>query len=84
MQAHPMTAALAVAGREQTAEATPALPIATTAKLMFDTGISMTLAVEEWRENKALCACCQVASLGTIAVLALSLPEAGKALRRFI
>jgi len=37
--------------------------------------------VEEWKDNRALCAYCQAATLVSLASFVLALPEAGRALR---
>ena len=45
---------------------------------------SLKLAGEEWRDSRALCACCQTATLVSVAPLLLALPEAGRELRRLL
>jgi uncharacterized membrane protein len=76
-----ITAALASAGGTQRATDNPALPLATTAKAAFDFATCVQLAREEWAENKKLCSWCQIATLISAATLALTLPEARRALR---
>ena len=46
------------------------------AKAAFDVATSLKLADEEWRNGRALCACCQMATLASVASLLLALPEA--------
>ncbi|HEV7299484.1 MAG TPA: vitamin K epoxide reductase family protein [Tepidisphaeraceae bacterium] len=76
-----ITACLAGAGGKYRAEDNPALPIATTAKAIADLAVTAKLGQEEWRENKALCAYCQAATVASAAVLVLSLPETIRALK---
>lgn len=70
-----ITALLAGAGGISRAKENPWLPIAMAGKVLTDCIVSLELAREEWNENKALCAYCQVATLASLASLALSLPE---------
>lgn len=76
-----ITAALAGAGGRDRARTNPALPLALAGKAAYDAAVCTQLGVEEWKTNKALCAYCQVATLISYATLALSLVEAGDALR---
>ena len=76
-----VTAALFAAAGKDRAEENPAVPIAASAKAGYDLVTCLRLAGEEWRENKALCSWCQAATLLSAAIFALSLPEAGKAVR---
>ncbi|WP_376096076.1 vitamin K epoxide reductase family protein [Roseomonas sp. CCTCC AB2023176] len=76
-----LTAALAAAGGRTRAERNPAIPVALTLKAAFDVATNLRLAREEWRDNQALCAYCQTASLISMATLALSLPETLRAVR---
>ncbi len=76
-----LTAALAGAGGKDRARQNPALPIAAAAKAGYDLATALRLGREEWAENKALCSWCQVATLISAATLALSLPEAVRAVR---
>lgn len=78
---HGVAAALASAGGTDRAERNPALPLAPAAKTGWDTVSALRLGVEEWRENRALCAYCQAATLASLASFVLALPEAGRALR---
>lgn len=75
-----VTAGLAGAGSASRARDMPWLPIALAAKALYDVGTNLTLAREEWQENRALCTYCQSASLASIATAALALPEAIDAL----
>ncbi|WP_266367074.1 vitamin K epoxide reductase family protein [Tellurirhabdus rosea] len=76
-----ITAWLAGAGGINRAEEQPLLPIATAAKAVVDSATALKLGVEEWEENKALCFYCQVATVASLATVALALPEAVKAFR---
>ncbi len=68
------------AGGQDRAERAPWLPLALAAKVASDMATNLTLAREEWAENKALCAYCQAANLALLVSLPLVLPEARKAL----
>ncbi|MFI7575749.1 hypothetical protein [Micromonospora sp. NPDC049497] len=46
--------------------------------------LAVELGREEWRDNRALCAYCQVATLASAASAVLALPEARRALRRLL
>lgn len=70
------TAALAGAGGMDRARERPYLPLLLAAKALYDVRTTAALAREEWDENHALCAYCQVASMATLASAALALPEA--------
>jgi hypothetical protein len=59
----------------------PALPLALAAKTGWDSFTALKLGQEEWAENRALCAYCQVATLASLASFALALPEAVRATR---
>lgn len=76
-----VTASLMAAGGKDRAREAPALPIAAAAKTIFDLGLCVALGIKEWRQNKALCSWCQLATLISAATVALSLPEAIKAAR---
>ncbi len=77
-----ITAALAGAGGPDRAERTPALPLALAAKALGDVAVTVELAREEWAEQRAFCAYCQVATLASVATAALALPDARRAWRR--
>jgi uncharacterized membrane protein len=76
-----LTAWLAAAGSKDRAEQRPALPIALLAKVALDALVTLQLTREEWAENKALCAYCQVATLASLASIPLAWPEAASALK---
>ena len=76
------TALLAGAGSPRRAGERPWLPLALAGKAAFDVALNARLAREEWAENGALCAYCQAANAASLAIAALSLPEAGRAARR--
>ena len=75
------TAALAGAGGKNRAAEQPALPIAAATKAAYDLATALKLAREEWATNRKLCSWCQVATLASAATLALTLPEATRAVR---
>ena len=77
-----VTAWLAGAGGPARSERAPVLSLLTVAKAAADTVVALELAREEWRDNRALCAYCQVATLASAASAVLALPEARRALRR--
>lgn len=79
-----VTALLAGAGGQDRARKLPWLPLALAAKVASDVATNMTLAREEWAENKALCAYCQAANLASLATVPLVVPEARKALRHLL
>jgi uncharacterized membrane protein len=70
---------LAAAGGKDRATQNPILPIALATKTLTDSAGALELGREEWAENKALCFYCQIATLCSLASLALSIPEALKA-----
>jgi uncharacterized membrane protein len=70
-----ITAWLAGAGGEDRARQNPILPIAMGVKTLIDAAIALKLANEEWSENRAFCEYCQVATLCSLASVALSVPE---------
>jgi hypothetical protein len=51
-------------------------------KTLIDTGTAVKLGQEEWQENKALCAYCQVATIASIASVVLAAPEVIKAVKQ--
>lgn len=79
-----VTAGLAAAGGEDRARDEPWLPVAMAAKTAYDVATNLRLAREEWKDNQALCAYCQTATLVSVASLLLALPEAGRGLRRLL
>jgi uncharacterized membrane protein len=70
-----LTAWLAGAGGENRAKENPILPIAMGVKTLIDAAVSLQLANEEWQENRAFCEYCQVATLCSLASVALAVPE---------
>ena len=76
-----VTAWLAGAGGKDRARETPMLPIAMGLKTVIDSLTALELAREEWNENKAFCAYCQVATLCSLLSVALSMPEMGSAIQ---
>jgi uncharacterized membrane protein len=79
MLTYSTTAALAAAGGAERATRQPVLPIAFAAKAWYDFATCLKLGQEEWAENKALCSWCQIATLISAVIAALSLPEAIRA-----
>jgi uncharacterized membrane protein len=76
-----VTAGLSAAGGMNRARERPVLPIALAVKALYDAGNTLLLAREEWKENRAFCWYCQVATLCSLATAALALPELRTALR---
>ncbi|MCC3160269.1 vitamin K epoxide reductase family protein [Hymenobacter sp. 15J16-1T3B] len=74
-----LTTALASAGGKDRALMKPWVPLAMGAKLLGDVLTNLTLAREEWQENKALCFYCQTANVLSVASLALAVPEVVRA-----
>ena len=78
------TACLAAAGGRDRARQTPILPIVTGLKTLADTAVAAELGREEWKENKALCAYCQAATLCSLASVALAIPETWRAIKALL
>ena len=76
-----LTAMAIAAGGKDRAEENRALPVVAAGKAAFDFALCSALAVEEWRDNRKLCSWCQAATAVSAATLAVTLPEAVKALR---
>lgn len=74
-----LTAWLAGARGRRRVARTPWLPLAMAAKAAYDVVTTARLAREEWRENRALCGFCTAASLASVGIALLSLPEARRA-----
>ena len=74
-----LTAWLAAAGGP---DRRPALPVLLALKTVGDLGVDLQLAREEWRENRALCSYCQLATVASAVSVALAVPDAVRALRR--
>ena len=75
------TAWLAAAGGKDRAKQMPLIPVLMGLKAIVDVGANLELAREEWGDNKKLCAYCQAASVVSLAILALAVPEARSALK---
>lgn len=75
------SALLAGMGGARRAEEQPHLPLLSAAKAAYDVTTTVKLAREEWDENEALCAYCQLATVLTFVNAALTLPEAARAAR---
>lgn len=76
-----LTSWIAAAGGKDRAKQSPSLPLMMGAKVLLDAGLALKLGQEEWAENKALCAYCQVATLCSLASVALAVPEVRSAYR---
>ena len=76
-----LTSWIAAAGGKNRAKQNPSLPLMMGAKVLLDAGLALKLGQEEWAENKALCAYCQVATLCSLASVALAVPEVRSAYR---
>lgn len=79
-----VTTMLAAAGGKDRANQSPFLPIAMGAKILGDSVVALKLGQEEWQENKKLCAYCQVATLASLASIALAAPEVISAVRNLL
>lgn len=77
-----LTAMAISAGGTDRARQNPALPLVAAGKAAADLVLTSVMAVIEWRQNQKLCSWCQVATAISATTFALTLPEAGKALRR--
>ncbi len=84
LASYAVTAWLAAAGGKDRARDQPILPIAMALKVVGDAVVAVELGREEWQENKALCAYCQVATLCSLVSVALALPETRRALRTML
>jgi hypothetical protein len=78
------TAWLAGAGGADRPRHRPALPVLLALKVLSDVVVDYKLAGEEWRENRAFCAYCQLASVLSTVSLGLAVPEARRALRNLL
>ncbi|WP_019587112.1 vitamin K epoxide reductase family protein [Deinococcus apachensis] len=78
------TAWLAAAGGKDRASNLPLLPVMMGLKILGDAATAVELGREEWRENKALCAYCQVATIASLASLPLAFPEMRRALANLL
>lgn len=75
------TAWTAAAGGVDRAKTHPVLPLLMGLKTWSDVATTAKLSTEEWKENKALCFYCHVATFCTVASAFLSLGEATKGFR---
>jgi uncharacterized membrane protein len=81
MVTYAITAVLAAAGGPDRARRDPALPIAMALKTGYDSATCVKLAMEEWRDTRALCGYCQTATVASLLSFAIALPEALRAVR---
>lgn len=79
-----ITAWLAGAGGRDRATNEPLLAVATGLKVLGDALTALELGREEWRDNRKLCAYCQVATLVSLASVALVWPETTRAVRTLL
>jgi uncharacterized membrane protein len=77
-----VTMTLAAMGSPERAKGEPLLPIALAAKVGFDAVVAGKFTFDEWRNHRALCFWCLVATAATFACVPLVIPEARSALRR--
>ncbi len=82
MGSYAVTMPLAAMGSPDRANEHPLLPIALAAKVGFDAVVATKYALDEWREYRALCFWCALATVATFAAVPLAIPEARAALRR--
>lgn len=74
-----VTAWLAGAGDKDRATNAPWIPLALAAKTIGDAATALELGREEYAQTKKLCFYCQVATVVSLASVALAVPEARKA-----
>jgi hypothetical protein len=82
MGSYAVTMTLAAMGSPDRANEQPLLPIALAAKVGFDAIVAARYTLDEWRNHRAFCFWCLVASTATFAAVPLVIPEARRALRR--
>ncbi|MDX2137386.1 MAG: vitamin K epoxide reductase family protein [Chloroflexota bacterium] len=75
------TALLASMGGKERARRTPLVPLLMTLKIAGDVVLALQLAREEWRDTKALCFYCQIATVASLVSLGLALPETVRAIQ---
>ena len=75
------TALLAGMGGKDRFKTQKWLPILTLGKVVLDVLTAIELGREEWKDNKALCAYCQGATLASLVSLFVAWPEAKRAWR---
>lgn len=76
------TMTLAAMGSPERATSQPLLPIALAAKIGFDAVVAAKYTLEEWRNHRAFCFWCLIASTATFASVPLMVPDARSALSR--
>ena len=76
------TMTLAAMGPSDRASKQPLLPVALAAKVGFDAVLSAGYAIAGWREQRALCFWCLVATAATAVSFVLVFPEARSAIQR--
>ena len=76
-----LTALVAGTGGPDRPATRPWLPLVMAGKVAGDVLTTVVPGREEWRENRALCAYCQVATVASALSLPLALPEARRSLR---
>jgi uncharacterized membrane protein len=84
LASYAVTAWLAGAGGKDRATQIPAVPVALGLKTVLDTATAVQLGREEWNENKALCAYCQVATICSVVSVVLAAPEALRAAKNLL
>ncbi len=82
MGSYAVTMTLAAMGLPDRANEQPLLPIALAAKVGLDAVVAAKYTLDEWREHRAFCFWCLLASAATFASVPLVIPEARRALRR--
>jgi uncharacterized membrane protein len=82
MGSYAVTMTLAAMGSPDRANEQPLLPIALAAKVGFDAVVAAKFTFDEWRNHRALCFWCLLATAATFASVPLVIPEARSALRR--
>ena len=75
------TAALAAMGGRDRARRSPLVPLAMSAKAVFDAGQAVRLFYQQWHRHRAFCSWCLLAAGASLAALPLTFPEAGRAWR---
>ncbi|MGB6482383.1 MAG: vitamin K epoxide reductase family protein [Candidatus Acidiferrales bacterium] len=81
MASYAVTMTLAAMGSPDRANEQPLLPIAFAAKVGFDAIVAAKYTLDEWRNHRAFCFWCLLASAAAFASLPLVIPEARSALR---
>lgn len=84
MSSYAVTLTLAAMGSPDRANEQPLLPIALAAKVGLDAVVAAKYTLDEWREHRALCFWCLLASAATFASVPLAIPEARSAFRRLM